>query len=145
MRPLLLRALLLPSLWLPVHASADAATPYHVIVNREVQGTQISRPTLSSIFLKQAPKWADGSPILPVDQSLQSAVRRSFTNDILSQGIIQVQVYWQRGMSKGVTPPPVKASDDEVVRYVASTPGAIGYVTATTSLPESVRLIQLTD
>ena len=145
LRPLLLSALLLPNLWLAVHTSADAARPYQVIVHREVKGTRIPRPILSSIFLKQAPNWGDGSPILPVDQSLQSAVRRSFSDDILSQGVIQVQVYWQRRMSKGVTPPPVKGSDDEVVRYVASTPGAIGYVTATTPLPESVKLIELTD
>ena len=145
LRPLLLSALLLPSLWLAVQTSADAARPYQVIVHREVKGTRIPRPILSSSFLKQAPNWGDGSPILPVDQSLQSAVRRSFSDDILSQGVIQVQVYWQRRMSRGVTPPPVKGSDDEVVRYVASTPGAIGYVTATTPLPESVKLIELTD
>jgi hypothetical protein len=35
-----------------------------------------------------------------------------------------VQAYWQRRMSKGVTPPPVKASDDDVVRFVGSTPAA---------------------
>ena len=38
--------------------SADAS--YRVIVHPQVKGTQIPRATLSSIFLKQAPKWGDG-------------------------------------------------------------------------------------
>jgi ABC-type phosphate transport system substrate-binding protein len=145
LRRLLLCAFALSGLWLAVQTSADAATPYHVIVNREVKGGRISRVALSSIFLRQAPRWADGSPIVPVDQSVQSEVRRSFSGDILSQGVVEVQIYWQRRMARGMTPPPVKASDEEVVRFVASNPGAIGYVTAATPLPESVRLVELTD
>jgi ABC-type phosphate transport system substrate-binding protein len=46
-------------------------------------------------------------------------------------------------MSNGVTPPPVKQSDEEIVAYVASTPGAIGYVAPTTPLPDSVRAIAI--
>ena len=123
-----------------VHAGS-----YRVIVHHEVKGAKISRGSLSSIFLKQAPKWSDGSPILPVDQSLRSEVRRSFSGDILLQAVAEVQIYWQRRMTQGVTPPPVKTSDQEVVAFVASTPGAIGYVTAVTPLPEGVRAIELAD
>jgi ABC-type phosphate transport system substrate-binding protein len=61
------------------------------------------------------------------------------------QGIAEVQIYWQRRMSQGVTPPPVKATDEEVLAFVASTPGAIGYVSTTVLLPESVRAVELTD
>lgn len=117
--------------------SADAA--YRVIVHPQVKGTQIPRAVLSSIFLKQAPRWGDGRPVLPVDQSVRSAVRISFSGNVLQQGIVEVQVYWQRKMAAGVTPPPVKTSDEEIVSFVASTPGAIGYVSASTRLPDSVR------
>ena len=64
---------------------------------------------------------------------------------MLLQGIPEVQIYWQRRMSQGVTPPPVKATDEEVVAFVASTPGAIGYVSPTITLPESVKTIELAD
>ena len=128
-------------------APVDAATsaPYRVIVHHQVKGARISRGALSSIFLKQAPKWNDGSAILPVDQSVRSPVRRSFSGDVLLQGIPEVQIYWQRRMSQGVTPPPVKATDEEVVAFVASTPGAIGYVSQAAVLPESVKAIELAD
>ena len=125
--------------------SSPAATPFRVIVHHEVKGGKISRAALSSIFLKQAPKWGDGSVIAPVDQSVRSEVRRTFSGDVLLQGIAEVQIYWQRRMSSGVTPPPVKITDDDVVAFVGSTPGAIGYVSATTSLPETVRTIELAD
>lgn len=128
-------------------APVDAASgsPYRVIVHHQVKGARISRGALTSIFLKQAPKWNDGSAILPVDQSVRSPVRRSFSGDVLLQGIPEVQIYWQRRMSQGVTPPPVKATDEEVVAYVASTPGAIGYVSPATPLPETVRPVELAD
>jgi ABC-type phosphate transport system substrate-binding protein len=117
--------------------SADA--PFRVIVHPQVKGSQIPRSALTSIFLKQAPRWGDGSAVLPVDQSLRSPVRKVFSNDVLQQGLVEVQVYWQRRMATGTTPPPVKTSDEEIVSFVASTPGAIGYVSSSMPLPDSVR------
>jgi ABC-type phosphate transport system substrate-binding protein len=122
---------------------ADAR--FRVIAHPGVKGSQIRRATLSSIFLKQAPKWGDGSVVLPVDQSVQSSVRKAFSNDILQQEIVAVQAYWNRQIAGGVWPPPVKASDKEIVSYVASTPGAIGYVSAETPIPGSVNEIAVVD
>lgn len=127
---------------LPV-VSADAS--FRVIVHPQVKGSQIPRSALTSIFLKQAPRWGDGTAVLPVDQSVRSLVRKSFSGDVLQQGIVEVQVYWQRKMSAGVVPPPVKTSDEEIVSFVASTPGAIGYVSAATALPDSVKAIEITN
>ena len=124
-------------------ASADAT--FRVIVNPQVKGTQIPRAALTSIFLKQASKWGDGSTVTPVDQSLRSPVRRSFSNVVLQQGLVEVQTFWQRKMSNGVIPPPVKTSDEEIVSFVASTPGAIGYVSSSAPLPDSVREIAITN
>jgi ABC-type phosphate transport system substrate-binding protein len=118
---------------------ADAR--FRVIVHPGVKGAQIPRAALSSIFLKQAPKWGDGTAAQPVDQSLRSAVRMSFSADVLQQALVEVQVYWQRQIASGRVPPPVKASDEEIVSYVASTPGAIGYVSAGAPIPGSVREI----
>jgi len=54
-------------------------------------------------------------------------------------------VYWQRRMSDGMIPPPVKTSDEEIVSFVASTPGAIGYISSATPLPDSVKAVEITD
>lgn len=118
---------------------ADAR--YRVIVHPGVKGTQIPRAALSSLFLKQASKWGDGTAAQPVDQSLRSPVRMSFSADVLRQPLVEVQMYWQRQIASGHVPPPVKTSDEDIVSYVASTPGAIGYVSAETPLPDSVRQV----
>ena len=44
-----------------------------------------------------------------------------------------------------MTPPPVKTSDEEIVSFVASTPGAIGYVSSSTPLPDSVKMVEITN
>jgi ABC-type phosphate transport system substrate-binding protein len=72
-------------------------------------------------------------------------VRRSFSSDVLQQELVAVQVYWHRKMADGVAPPPVKISDEDIVSYVATTPGAIGYVSRETSLPGSVREVAVID
>jgi ABC-type phosphate transport system substrate-binding protein len=122
-------------------ATAGADQSYRIVVNPSVKGTQIPRATLNSIFLRQAPRWGDGTPVQPVDQSFRSRVRQSFVNEVHQRPVMELQIFWNRRMATGVTPPPVKQSDEEILAYVAATPGAIGYVAAATPVPDSVREI----
>jgi ABC-type phosphate transport system substrate-binding protein len=149
------RSLRRPRLLLPVLVAAvlmagpgrdvSAAAAFRVIVHPQVKGSEIPRAVLSAIFLKQALKWGDGRPVVPVDQSVQSAVRRVFSIDVLRQGIVEVQVYWQRKITAGQRPPLVKTSDQDVVAFVASTPGAIGYISTSTPVPDGVREVAVVD
>jgi len=118
---------------------------FRVIVHPTVKGSQIPRAALSSIFLKRASRWGDGSAVKPVDQSLRSTLRMSFSADVLQQDLMEIQMYWQREIASGHVPPPVKASDGEIVSFVASTPGAIGYVSPGTRLPDTVREVAVVD
>jgi len=129
----------------PFAADADTDEGFQIVVHPDVQGVQIPREALSLIFLKQAPRWSDGSAVVPVDQSLRSAVRRRFSKKVLEETIISVQSFWHKQMVSGVAPPPVKSSDQEVLSYVASTPGAIGYVSSEASVPSDVRAIIVID
>jgi ABC-type phosphate transport system substrate-binding protein len=126
-------------------AVAATDTSGRIVVHPQVKGTQIPRAALIQIFLKQAPRWADGSPVLPVDPSVKAPVRSTFSNRLLEQPLMDVQIYWQRRMSAGVTPPPVKVSDEEVIAYVAANPGAIGYVSSSTPLSDTVKSIDITE
>jgi ABC-type phosphate transport system substrate-binding protein len=125
--------------------AADAARGFQVVVHSDVQGNQIPREVLSSIFLKKAPRWGDGSLVSPVDQSLRSEVRAAFAKQVHGESLVGVQAYWHKRMSKGVAPPPVKSSDQEVLSFVAETPGSIGYVSPEASLPSGVRAIAVVD
>jgi ABC-type phosphate transport system substrate-binding protein len=124
-------------------SSADEA--FRVIINPGVKGTQIRRAAVSSIFLREATGWGDGSPASPVDQSMRSPVRQAFSMRVLGKPIEGVQAYWNRCLSSGIWPPPVKSSDADVISFVASTPGAIGYVSSSTALPDSVKELTILD
>ena len=124
-------------------AAFTADLTVRIIVHPQVKGTQIPRASLAAIFLKQAPRWSDGTPVVPVDQSVKSPVRSVFSNRVLGQALMDVQIYWQRKMSAGLLPPPVKTSDEDVITFVASNPGAIGYVSAATAVPDSVKTLEV--
>jgi ABC-type phosphate transport system substrate-binding protein len=131
----------------PIHnpvASADLS--FLVVVHPATEGTQIKRQTLSSIFLKKADRWGStGLPAHPVDQSMRSPVRAAFTEQVLARPLDGIQFYWAEMIRKGVIPPPVKQSDADVIEYVASTKGAIGYVSLDAVVPSTVRTLSVTD
>lgn len=123
-------------------STADEA--FRVIVHPQVKGGQIPKAVLSSIFLKEATRWGDGSDVRPVDQSMRAPVREAFSMKVIGKPIEGVQAYWTRRFMDGrVLPPPVKASDADVISFVASTPGAIGYVSSSTPLPDSVKALRI--
>lgn len=116
-----------------------------VIVNAASPETTISTERLSSIFLKNVTKWANGTAALPVDQSLTSPARVAFSKDVFDQPVVAIQAYWQEEIAQGRQgPPPVKASDAEVTAFVAANVGAIGYVSADTILPGNTKVLKVT-
>jgi ABC-type phosphate transport system substrate-binding protein len=143
----LLTVLALIALVAPTGESpAAAADPdFRVIVHPEVPGTQIPRGVLSSIYLREALRWGDGLPVSPVDQSMKSPVRATFSNVVLETPVEGVSSLWHRKMIKGISPPPVKSSDEDVIAYVAKTRGGIGYVSAEAVLPSTVKPVSIID
>jgi ABC-type phosphate transport system substrate-binding protein len=139
----LCRLAVLGVLAIPAHQASAADVGVRVIVHPQVKGSLISRTDLTQIFLGKSPRWGDGARALPVDQSIRSEVRSAFSRRLLGQPIVEVQVYWHRKMSEGKVPPPVKSSDEDVVAFVAQTPGAIGYVSSAVALPDTVRAIEV--
>jgi ABC-type phosphate transport system substrate-binding protein len=123
--------------------SAAAQTTFKVIVHPTVPGKSIRKQVLADVFLVKVVKWGDGSAIHPVDLSLTSPVRVAFASSVLGFTAFQLNQYWRQEVAKGRVPPPVKQSDDEVIAFVASNPGAIGYVADSAAVPETVKLAEI--
>jgi hypothetical protein len=70
-----------------------------------------------------------GVSVTPVGNKPGSTVRNRFLQDFLNQDEEKYSAYWtvRRYIGKGV-PPAEFASVAEVISYVQSTPGAIGYI-----------------
>lgn len=130
-----------------VASGVSAQEPaFRVIVNTAHPATTIRRAQLVDVFLKKVNRWGDGSVIQPVDLSTKSPVRVAFSKDGLGQSVDAVVNYWQRQILSGRERPPiVKSSDDEVVAYVGSTPGGIGYVSSGATLTDKVKAIKVTE
>jgi ABC-type phosphate transport system substrate-binding protein len=112
-------------------ATATAAAGFKVVANASVAVDRLPRAEASRIFMKKQTKWKDGSPILPVDQSLSSDVREEFSKDVHGKNAAAVDAYWQKQIFSGRGLPPVtKSSDADVISYVRANAGAIGYVSA---------------
>lgn len=128
-----------------VVCASDAAPklPFKVIVHSGVSGKSVTKELLKEVFLRRTLRWGDGTPIAPVDLLSSSAARSAFNREVLALSALDVQRYWVLQMSQGRVPPPAKKTEDEVIAFVASTPGAIGYVSDTTPTPETVRELQV--
>jgi ABC-type phosphate transport system substrate-binding protein len=115
---------------------AEAPRPgYVVIVHPKIQVTKVDRKFLAEVFLQRTTRWSDDTPIRPVDLGPASAARGRFSQEILSRSVASMRNYWQQRIFSGQgLPPPELADDETVVGYVASHPGAIGYVASGTRL-----------
>jgi ABC-type phosphate transport system substrate-binding protein len=123
-----------------VSAQAANAT-FKVIVHPSVAGRTIPRDVLAKIYLGTLTRWGNGDAISPVDLSSTSPVRKAFSDQVLGMSVDAVMHQWLRKISSSARslPPKSKATDDEVIAFVASQQGGVGYVSATAVLPATVR------
>ncbi len=107
------------------------AQDFKVIVNSANSTSDLSADVAAKLFLKQTPKFPNGTAAQPVDLSKSSPVRAAFSKAVLSRPVPAVETYWQQQIFSGKdVPPAAKASDDDVIAFVKANPGAIGYVSA---------------
>jgi ABC-type phosphate transport system substrate-binding protein len=107
------------------------AQEFKVIVNSANGTTDLAADVAAKLFLKQSAKFPNGTAAQPVDLGKGSPVRAAFSKAVLGRAVGAVESYWQQQIFSGKdVPPPAKASDDDVVAFVKSNPGAIGYVSA---------------
>ena len=127
------------------------ASPAHtedfvIVVHPSVEGTKISRSVLAGIYQKDVIRWGNRVRIRPVDQSGHAPVRLAFARAVLGQSLGEIQSYWTGRMATNrELPPPSKASDEEVLAFVASKKGAIGYISAGADVVAEVKVIRLTE
>ena len=130
---------------LPADTRPAGAFPFQVIVHRENPVAAISRAELSAVFMKRNPRWRHGPEVVPVDQQPTSAVREAFSAGVHETSVAFVIRYWHRVLFSGRgVPPAIVRRDSDVIDFVAQRRGAIGYVSATATIPTDVKVIAVT-
>lgn len=90
--------------------------------------TALTREELVLIYKRKKLYWSDDSKIQPVNLPSADPLRRRFSRTVLGAAPEDMEKYWNDMYFHGVSPPYVLASQEAVIRFVTSTPGAIGYV-----------------
>jgi ABC-type phosphate transport system substrate-binding protein len=126
-------------------SSVDAQeAPFKVVVHKDNSLRSLPVEAVSDYFLKKKKAWPDGSPVKPVDLSVDSRVRQTFSKSVLKKQVAAVRTFWQRQVFSGsVVPPPEAPSDLVVLAYVAENPGAIGYVAMDAPTGPSIKVVEV--
>ena len=124
-------------------APLAAQQGYVVIVNDANSVSSVNATDLSRMFMKKVNRWESGLDVVPVDQPESAAAREAFSAQVHGKSVSAVHAFWQQQIFSGrAVPPAEKASDEQVIAFVRSTPGAVGYVSAGASL-SGVKRVQV--
>ncbi len=108
----------------------SAPTPsIYPVVNSALTQNSVSRNGLSAIFRMRLRQWQDGSPITVFVLRDNNPLHQQFCKQVLNVFPHQMRRSWNKLVFSGTGQAPVTvASKDEMVDKIASTPGAIGYL-----------------
>lgn len=114
----------------PGRASGESDDAYKVVAYPETHEGDVDRDTLRDVFLKKATQWNDHT-VHPIQLAPKYPASERFDHEVLHKTSSQLKSYWNQQIfsGKGV-PPPEADSAADVITYVVSHPGAIGYVPA---------------
>lgn len=109
-------------------AASHARAQVTVIANNSVVASSISQTDLHDIFTGSASSIKGGGQVSPA--LLKSGpAHEAFLNKYVGKSDAAFRAAWRRLLFSGQsTMPKILDSDAEMVGYVASTPGAIGYI-----------------
>lgn len=114
-------------------ATPVLAEDLYVISN---PGIKLSADEIREVFLGEK-QFAGSVKIIPIDNHL---VQTAFLSKVVKMEQAKYETSWtKKSFRDGLTPPASKSGDAEVINFVKSTPGAVGYVSVK---PDGVTLIQ---
>jgi len=112
----------------PTVATQEAEIPYVVVVHPSNTSAGISRQDLKDIYLGRKKRWTDGREIVPV--TLQGGrAHRLFIEENTGRVPEKFSAFWTQQLYSGRgTPPRSFSIEEQVLIFILSNPGAIGYV-----------------
>ena len=109
--------------------SGAAKAELFVIVNSQNTVLTLNQVDIERIFLRKTKRFDNGLAAEPVSQDEDSKIRLEFNEKVLGRDQGKLKYYWSRKMfAGGDKPPPTLWDDDEVIDFVATHDGGIGYV-----------------
>ncbi|MCH9648357.1 MAG: hypothetical protein K0U98_08965 [Deltaproteobacteria bacterium] len=139
------------TLFLSAQAVELEAASFLLVVNSENPVDGLPREEVRQMYRKLETKWEDwpkGPRVEVVGQKIEAEVRAAFHARIHGEKISlsHLRSFWERERYSGrAVKPKEYGSDEEVMKFVARTPGGIGYVTVGAKLRKGVKALKPVD
>lgn len=134
-----MRLLLLITVFL--WASAVQADSLWVITSTQVPDATVSVKQLADIYTLKKNFWADNTLVIPVNREASSKEREKYSETVFHLSSQELAEYLDRLRFQGKLPPLIQSSDQAVIAFVRSVPGALGYINPNQALPAGVKIL----
>lgn len=115
--------------WLFLLPVGDALADLVVVVNARNGVAVMTRNEVVNIFFGRYRQFFNGVEAQPVDLVDSNPERARFYAGLVGKDISEVNAYWSRLIFSGrVQAPPRMSNAEEVLKWVSSHPGGIGFV-----------------
>lgn len=114
-------------------ACAEERSPVIAVIvptQEQADKLKLTPSSLKLIYLRKQLFWPNGKRIVPVNLRSEHPLRSQFSQAILGSLPKQQIDYWNGLYFNGIQPPHSVNSEEAVIRFIADTKGAIGYVSA---------------
>ena len=112
--------------------TAVCAAEVVVIANNDVPADSIDRDTVASIYLGKKTKW-NGHAIC-VGMLREGATHETFVKDVVRTTPQKLRRLWKKVVFAGRgRPPKIFKTEEELIQFVASNAGAVGYANPSAS------------
>ncbi len=99
-----------------------------VVTGHDTPFKNASNKQLENVFLRKTLLNEAGISWIPLNLNPDDPIRQAFSQALFNRLPEALEPYWNEQYFQGITPPYVVASEEAVLRFVAGTRGAIGYI-----------------
>jgi len=120
------------------HAGAESL----LVANFSVSESSVSKGDVKRIFLGKKVKWSDGQKIHAVILT-SGAVHEDFIKKYIAKTAYSLSLFWKMAIVTATGIPPKSFNNEsDLLKYVAETKGAVGYISVGTA-NDGVKLISI--
>jgi len=102
-----------------------------IITHPDVVEDGLYEKKLAKIYLGQMKSYSNGVRVIPVDLPKESSIHQKFYSTVVKKSDSAMNRYWAKRKYTGKGKPPKQIDTNrEVIKWVAHTKGAIGYIDA---------------
>lgn len=99
-----------------------------IVTQRTSTLKSLSLETLKLVYLRKSLLNNAGNRWIPLNFPASHPLRQTFSLTLFKELPEDQEAYWNEQYFQGINPPEVMASEEAIIRFIAMTPNAIGYI-----------------